>query len=124
MTYMRSWKSYRLTSHTWLGLNPQIGRPLSRIVVPLVYFYFLFMKKYTFGGLKGKNRPPEPKNGIWGLKSVWSCDIFIDQEFNIYEKNIYIFRGRKFENEPAEPKNEIWGPKSVWSCPWIYRSGI
>jgi hypothetical protein len=39
MTYMRSWKSLRLTSHTWLGLNPQIGRPLSRIVVPLVYFY-------------------------------------------------------------------------------------
>jgi hypothetical protein len=25
-------------SHTWLGLNPQIGRLLSRIVVPLVYF--------------------------------------------------------------------------------------
>jgi hypothetical protein len=39
MTYMRSWKSHRLTSHTWLGLNPQIGTPLSRIVVPLVYFY-------------------------------------------------------------------------------------
>jgi hypothetical protein len=32
MTYMRSWKSHRFTSHTWLGLNPQIGRPLSRIV--------------------------------------------------------------------------------------------
>jgi hypothetical protein len=32
MTYMRSWKSHRLTSHTWLGLNPQTGRPLSRIV--------------------------------------------------------------------------------------------
>jgi hypothetical protein len=38
MTYMRSWKSLRLTSHTWLGLNPQIERPLSRIVVPLIYF--------------------------------------------------------------------------------------
>jgi hypothetical protein len=37
MTYMRSCKSHRLTSHTWLGLNPQIVRPLSRIVVPLVY---------------------------------------------------------------------------------------
>jgi hypothetical protein len=36
MTYMWSWKSHRLTSHTWLGLNLQIGRPLSRIVVPLV----------------------------------------------------------------------------------------
>jgi hypothetical protein len=38
---MRSWKSHRLTSYTRLGLNPQIGRPLSRIVVPLVYFFFL-----------------------------------------------------------------------------------
>jgi hypothetical protein len=36
---MRSWKSLRLTSHAWLGLNPQIERPLSRIVVPLVYFF-------------------------------------------------------------------------------------
>jgi hypothetical protein len=45
MTYMRSWKSLRLTSHTWLGLNPQIGRPLSRIVVPLVYFCFLTIWK-------------------------------------------------------------------------------
>jgi hypothetical protein len=32
MTYMRSWKSHRLTSHTWLVINPQIGRPLSRVV--------------------------------------------------------------------------------------------
>jgi hypothetical protein len=39
MTCMRSWKSLRLTSHTRLGLNPQIGRPLSRIVVALVYFF-------------------------------------------------------------------------------------
>jgi hypothetical protein len=48
MTYMRSWKSLRLTSHTWLGLNPQIGRPLSRIVVPLVYFYFTFIHPSTW----------------------------------------------------------------------------
>jgi hypothetical protein len=39
-TYMRSSKSHRLTSHTWLGLNPQIGKSLSRIVVPLVYFFY------------------------------------------------------------------------------------
>jgi hypothetical protein len=42
MTYMRSWKSLRLNSHTWLGLNPQIGRPLSRIVVPLLVYLFLY----------------------------------------------------------------------------------
>jgi hypothetical protein len=45
MTYMRSWKSLRLTSHTWLGLNPQIGRPRSRIVVPLVYLFLLLQNK-------------------------------------------------------------------------------
>jgi hypothetical protein len=45
MTYMRSWKSHRLTPHTWLGLIPQIGRPLSRIVVPLVYFFYMHMNQ-------------------------------------------------------------------------------
>jgi hypothetical protein len=50
------------------------------------------MKKiYTLRGEKGKNRPPEPKNGIWGPKSVWSCDISIDQEFNIDEEKIYFW---------------------------------
>jgi hypothetical protein len=40
------------------------------------------MKKiYTVGGEKGKNRPPEPKNGNWGPKSAWSSDISIDWEF-------------------------------------------
>jgi hypothetical protein len=39
MTYMRSWESHRLTSNTWLGLNPQIGRPLSRIVGAIGLFY-------------------------------------------------------------------------------------
>jgi hypothetical protein len=41
MTYMRSWKSRRLTSHTWLGVNPQIGRPLSRIVGAIDLFFFI-----------------------------------------------------------------------------------
>jgi hypothetical protein len=35
----------------WLGLNPQIGRPLSRIVVPLVYF-FIFMTQTLCPGLE------------------------------------------------------------------------
>jgi hypothetical protein len=37
---MRSWKSHRLTSHTWLGQNPQIGRPLSKIVGAIGLFLF------------------------------------------------------------------------------------
>jgi hypothetical protein len=35
MIYMRSWKSHRLTSHTWLGFNSQIGRPLSGLKVSI-----------------------------------------------------------------------------------------
>jgi hypothetical protein len=38
---MRSWKSHRLTSHTWLGLNPKIGRPLSRTVGAIGLFLFI-----------------------------------------------------------------------------------
>jgi hypothetical protein len=49
------------------------------------------MKKiYTFRGPRGKNWPPEPKNGIWVPKLVCSCDISIDQEFNIDEENGYM----------------------------------
>jgi hypothetical protein len=44
---------------------------------------------YTFRGPKGKNWPTELKKGIWVPKLVWSCDISIDQEFNIDEENIY-----------------------------------
>jgi hypothetical protein len=51
MTYMQSWKSLRLTSHTWLGLNPQIGRPLSRIVVPLVYFFLILNNQVKYLGV-------------------------------------------------------------------------
>jgi hypothetical protein len=43
MTYMRSWKSHRLTSHTWLGLNSQIGRPLSKIVCAIGLFVFFIV---------------------------------------------------------------------------------
>jgi hypothetical protein len=39
--------------HTWLGRNPQFGRPLSRIVVPLVYFFILevAIQSYFYGVL-------------------------------------------------------------------------
>jgi hypothetical protein len=45
MTYMWSWKSHRLTSHTWLGLNPQTGKPLSSIVGAIgLFFFFLGLR--------------------------------------------------------------------------------
>jgi hypothetical protein len=52
MTYMSSWKSHRLTSHTWLGLNPQFGRPLSRIVGAIgLFFLFFFENAINIGEL-------------------------------------------------------------------------
>jgi hypothetical protein len=59
------------------------------------------MKKiYTFRCRKGENEPSEPKNGIWGPKSVWSCDISIDREF--YKKK-YTLGGQKGKNKTPEP---------------------
>jgi hypothetical protein len=52
-------------------------------------------KKYTFGGQKGENRPLEPKNGIWGLKSVWSCDISIDQEVYMEQEKICFWSSKR-----------------------------
>jgi hypothetical protein len=43
-------------SHTRLGHNPQIGRPLSRIVVPLVYFFFVKKDLINFE-IEGKRGP-------------------------------------------------------------------
>jgi hypothetical protein len=62
---MRSWKSLRLTSHTWLGLNPQIGRPLSRIVVPLVYLYLTVLHlSNTISSITQKERNQREEVGI------------------------------------------------------------
>jgi hypothetical protein len=64
------------------------------------------MKKYTFGGQKGKNRPSEPKHGIWGPKSVWSCDISIEREFYMQQKNI-LWRVNKTKICLYGPKKEF-----------------
>jgi hypothetical protein len=48
LSYLVIWP-VRPCSHTWLGLNPQIGRPLSMIVVPLVYFvlFMIFVRNFS-----------------------------------------------------------------------------
>jgi hypothetical protein len=51
MTYMRGWKSHRLTSHTWLGLTPQIGRPFSRIVGAIGFFFIYINTQNTVNAL-------------------------------------------------------------------------
>jgi hypothetical protein len=67
-------------------------------------------KKYTFGGQKAKNKPSEPKNGNWGPKSVWSCDLSIDWKFYMeQEKNT--FGVKKVKISLQSPKTEF-GPQN------------
>jgi hypothetical protein len=67
------------------------------------------MKEYTFGGQKGKNKPSEPKYEIWGPKSIWPCDISIDQEFYMEYEKIY-FRRSKWQ------KKNLWSPKTEFEA--------
>jgi hypothetical protein len=89
MTYMRSWKSHRITSHTWLGLNPQIGRPLSRIVVPLVYLFMRGVKKISKKVLKTKLKPKEVIYilvfVIYLVLSFWSLSI---EAFSVFLEDL------------------------------------
>jgi hypothetical protein len=48
------------------------------------------------------NKRLEPKNRIWDLISVWSCDI--DRKFYIEDEKL---GGQKGKNKPSEPKNGI-----------------
>jgi hypothetical protein len=67
----------------------EIQNQYGRVIYPSIGNFIWNKKKYTFGDQKDENKTPEPKNGIQAPKSVWSCDISIDQEFNIDEENIY-----------------------------------
>jgi hypothetical protein len=61
-------------------------------------------------GQKGKNRSLEPKNGIWGPKSVWS--VIYPSIWNFtWSKKKHTFAGQKGKNKPSEPKNGTWAPK-------------
>jgi hypothetical protein len=54
-------------------------------------------RKNIFWSQKSENEPSEPKNEIWGPKSIWMCDISdisIDREFYMQQEKIY-FRGSK-----------------------------
>jgi hypothetical protein len=70
---------------TEFGLQNQNGR----VICPSIGNIIRSKKKYTFRGEKCKNRPSEPKNGIWAPKSEWSCDMSIDREFEMEQEKIY-----------------------------------
>jgi hypothetical protein len=69
---------------TEFGAQNQYGR----VIYPSIGNFTWSKKKYTFGGQNGYNRPPEPKTGIWGPKSVWLCDVSIDREFYVEQEKI------------------------------------
>jgi hypothetical protein len=66
-------------------------------------------RKKTFWGQKGENKPSEPKNGIWGPKSVWSCDISIGN-FTWSKKNI-LLGVKKAKISLQSPKAELRSQK-------------
>jgi hypothetical protein len=59
-------------------------------------------KKYTS---KDENRPSQPKNGIWGIIPVWSCDISIFREFYMENEEIYFWESERRKFAPLKPKN-------------------
>jgi hypothetical protein len=67
---------------TEFGAQNQYGR----VICLSIGNFIRSKKKYIFGGQKGENKPSGHKPGVWGPKSVWSCDISIDREFYIDAK--------------------------------------
>jgi hypothetical protein len=86
-----------------------------RVIHPSIGNLTWSKKIFTFGGLKGENRPPEPKTEF-GVQNQYGRVIYLSIGNFTWSKKTYIFRGQKGKNGPPEPKNGIWGPKSVWSC--------
>jgi hypothetical protein len=90
MTYMRSWKSHRFTLHTWLGLNPQIGRPLSRIVGAIglfclcLYFlvYYLNRKILSVSSIKRGVKFHNTRLDFWAEKN----GILTPSQYGFFEK--------------------------------------
>jgi hypothetical protein len=83
---------------TEFGALNQYGR----VIYPSIGNLTWSMKKYTFGGQKVYNWPP----GIWGPKSVWSCDISIEREFHMKQKK-YSWRVKKTKISLQSPKTEF-----------------
>jgi hypothetical protein len=91
---------------TEFGAQNQYGR----VIYPSIGNITWIMKKYTFGGQKGQNRPLKPKNRNWGLKSVWSCDISIDREYYMDHEKIYFWGSKRPKQAPKAQKQKL-GPK-------------
>jgi hypothetical protein len=63
-------------------------------------------KKYYFGAQKDGKNPSDLKIGIWGPKSVLSCDTSIDWEFYMEQEKIYLW-GQKCEISLQSPNTKF-----------------
>jgi hypothetical protein len=70
------------------------------LIYPSIGNFNWSKKKYTFEGQKGEKKP---KNGIWGPKSVWACDIIHRSGILHGARKIILLGVKK-------------SPKSVCSC--------
>jgi hypothetical protein len=63
-------------------------------------------KIHTFGDQKGENKPSEPKNGIRGPKSIWSCGKSIVREFYIDQEKTYYWGSKRRKKAIRAQKRE------------------
>jgi hypothetical protein len=105
MTYMRSWKSLRLTSHTWLGLNPQIGRPRILKLTSKLLFNYEFIFLSTIPNVHSRTKEKVVKKREFALNSLfvtttffvlectcptWSYSIPFDGTLNIFILHVWV----------------------------------
>jgi hypothetical protein len=77
------------------------------VIYPSIGNFTWSKKKYTFGGQKGENRLPQPKNGFWGPKSIWSCDISHRSGILHKAKKFILLGDKKTKIGPQSPKTEF-----------------
>jgi hypothetical protein len=87
---MCSWLKKKLEPAGFLGWagTREIKNEIGHVIIRRSEILYGSRKYIQLRGQKDENKPPKPKNGIWVSKSVWSCDISINEKFNIDEENM------------------------------------
>jgi hypothetical protein len=87
---MCSWLKKKLEPAGFLGWagTREIKNEIGHVIISRSEILYGSRKYILLRGQKDENKPSKPKNGNWVPKSVWSCDISIDEEFIIDEENI------------------------------------
>jgi hypothetical protein len=83
------------------GYQNQLGR----VIYPAFCSFTCSKKKYTYGGQKGENKPPEETE--FGGQNQYCCVSNPSIGNFTWIKKIYTFRGQKSKNKPSSPKSEL-----------------